>query len=165
MVRRDLIKDVPLIVIEEWYVGSHKEESVRTQKEKDALKISDILINEILSSDYIVIGSPMHNFGISSTLKLYLDQIIRVNKTWTASYKGMLSKQKIYVIITRGGGGYEVGEAMYYMNQQEPYLRAVFGFIGIKEPHFIKLNNLAKGDQIVKEVCEAADKQIEILED
>ena len=172
VIHRDLVKNQPPLVTEAWNTGAYKEESHRSREEVEALKQSDILIDEFMSSEYIVIGSPMHNFGISSGLKLYFDQIIRVNKTWTMDYKGLAKGKKVYIVMTRGGGGYEVGEPMHHMNQHEQYLRTILGFIGIKgdkedqsfiEPQFIKINNISKGAEALKISYANADSEIESL--
>ena len=54
----------------------------RTVEQKVFIEESNALIDELKQSDVIVIGLPMYNFGIPSTLKAYFDQIARAGVTF-----------------------------------------------------------------------------------
>ena len=97
------------------------------------------LIAELQEADEYVLGVPMHNFSIPSTLKLWIDQIARVNKTFsyaTGSAVGLLTEKKATIVIT-SGGKYDAGTAMASFNFVEPYLRTVFGFLGVIDTTFL----------------------------
>ena len=89
-------------------------------------------------------------------MKAWLDQVIRINRTFTADYKGLVTGKKLFVVTSKGGGGYGAGEAMEKINFQDPYLKVAFGFIGITDVEFIHLNNTAKGEDAVSESTENA---------
>ena len=122
------------------------------------------LVDELLAADVIVIGAPMYNFSITSTLKAWIDQIARFGRTWiaewkpdgTSVYNGLAGGRKVFVVTSRGGSGYGAGEAMEKLNFQDPYLRTAFGFIGITDIEFIHLNNTAKGEDAVRETIGGA---------
>jgi FMN-dependent NADH-azoreductase len=118
--------------------AAYTPDSARTPEQHSRLTLSDSLIAELQAADEYVLGVPMHNFSIPSTLKLWIDQIARVNKTFsyaTGSPVGLLTGKKATIIIT-SGGTYDVGTAMASFNFVEPYLRAVFSFLGVTDTTF-----------------------------
>ncbi|WP_045963465.1 FMN-dependent NADH-azoreductase [Vibrio nigripulchritudo] len=97
--------------------------------ESDSL--SDELIQEILLADEIVIGSPLYNMSISSTLKAYIDHIVRLNATFDwidGAMIGRLQGKKLTLCISRGSCEPESG---YKIDHSTEYLKAVFGSVGI----------------------------------
>lgn len=160
-VYRDLGENPPPFVSENWQNGAYTPEEQRTVEQRAALRYSDEAIAELLNADVVVIGAPMYNFSISADLKAWIDQIIRINKTFTADYKGLAAGKRMFVVTSRGGGGYGAGEAMNHLNFQDPYLKTAFGFIGISEVEFIHINNTAKGDEAVRESTENARRAIQ----
>ncbi|MDQ3712908.1 MAG: NAD(P)H-dependent oxidoreductase [Acidobacteriota bacterium] len=157
---RDLGHQPPPFVTEDWQNGAYTPEEQRTPAQTAALKYSDQAIDELLAADIVVIGAPMYNLTVSADLKAWLDQIIRINKTFTADYKGLATGKKVFVVTSRGGGGYEAGEAMEHLNFQDPYLKTAFSFTGITDVKFISVNNTAKGDEAVRESTENARAMI-----
>lgn len=148
---RDLGHQSPPFVTEDWQNGADTPEEQRTPAQIAALEYSDAAIAELLAADILVIGAPMYNLTVSADLKAWLDQIIRVNKTFTGDYKGLAAGKKAFVVTANGGGGYGAGEAMEKINFQDPYLRTAFGFIGITDVEFIHVNNTCKGEESVRE--------------
>jgi FMN-dependent NADH-azoreductase len=138
IVERDLgLQPVPH-VDEQWIGAAFTPEEARTPAQKAALKVSDALVAELQSATTIVIGCPMHNLSVPSTLKAYIDQVVRMGVTTKlvpdtprSPYVGMLSDKPAYLMLVRGGYGYEPGGAYAPMNFQEPYLSAVLGMLGI----------------------------------
>ncbi len=109
-------------------------ESLTTEQKKETA-LSDTLIAELFTADEYVLGVPMHNFSIPSTLKLWIDQIARVNKTFsyaTGTPVGLLKGKKAH-LFTASGGAYDAGTAMASYNFVEPYLRTVLGFLGVTD--------------------------------
>ena len=122
-----------------WIGASYTPEESRTTQQRDLLAQSDSLIAELEAADEYVIGVPMHNFGVPSVLKLWIDQIARVNKTFVyagGKPEGLLKGKKAIVLIT-SGGKYDQGTAMASWNFVEPYLRTVFAFLGVMDVTFI----------------------------
>jgi FMN-dependent NADH-azoreductase len=137
--------DIP-IVNGGWVSAAHTPEDARTAEQKDALAVSDLLIAELQNANEYVVGVPMHNFSIPSTLKLWIDQVVRAGKTfgYTATgAHGLLTGKKATLVIA-SGGVYEQGSAMAALNFVTPYLRTVFGFLGITDVNFIAAGGTQK---------------------
>jgi FMN-dependent NADH-azoreductase len=97
-------------------------------------------IARFLSADMIVISSPMWNFGIPYALKYYIDTIVQPGYLFKYNEMGVpvgLVHGKKMVCVTTRGGDYSVGTPMNAYDFQEPYLRAIFGFVGIQDIQFI----------------------------
>jgi len=157
---RDLGHQPPPFVTEDWQNGVYMPEEQRTPAQVAALEYSDQAIDELLAADIVVIGAPMHNFAVPADLKAWLDQIIRINKTFLADYTGLATGKKVFVVTSSGGGGYGAGEPMQHLNFQDPYLTTVLGFIGLKDVEFIHVNNTAKGEEAVRESVAGARAMI-----
>lgn len=99
--------------------------------ENDVLAQSDKAIQQVLDADILVIGVPYYNFGIPSTLKAWLDQIIRVGVTFKyqdGAVAGFVTGKQVYLAIASGG---VYSEGPMKMNDVEPHLRTALGFIGM----------------------------------
>jgi FMN-dependent NADH-azoreductase len=122
-----------------WVGAAYTPEDKLNDEQREVLALSDDLIAELVSADEYVIGVPMHNFSIPSTLKLWIDQVARVNKTFsyaTGTPVGLLKGKKATVVIA-SGGIYDAGTVMASYNFVEPYLRTVLGFLGVTDVTFI----------------------------
>ena len=126
-------------VTEPWVVGAFAPAEAQTPESKEAIAVSNQLVDEFLDADRYLIGVPMYNLNIPSTFKAYIDQIVRVGRTFAISEKGYegLLKGKKLTIITASGGVFREGMPFAPYNFQEPYLRAVWGFIGVTDVEFI----------------------------
>jgi len=113
-----------------------------------AQKLSDELIAEVKAADVLVIGAPMYNFGIPSTLKAWFDYVLRAGVTFRyteAGPEGLLTGKRAIVVATRGGL-YSEGPAKA-MDSQEPHLRTMLSFIGITDITFVYAEKLAFGPE------------------
>ena len=119
-------------------------------------------IEQFLSADAYLISTPMWNFSIPYTLKHYLDVILQPKYLYRYTPTGAegLVKNKKMVFITSRGGDYSA--ALRSADFQEPYLRFVFGFVGIKDITFINAQPMDTGEplqvQKIKEAQEVAKK-------
>lgn len=114
-------------------------------------------IKRFLSADAYLITAPMWNFNIPYQLKHYIDIIIQPKYLFRYTEKGLeaLVKNKKMIIVTSRGGDYG-GEAKPY-DFQEPYLRAIFGFVGITDITFIHAQPMdALGQDVQKQKLEEA---------
>jgi FMN-dependent NADH-azoreductase len=125
----------PLPHLEESNIASfYTPQDMRTDEHKEAIKNSDQAIKELMEADILVIGVPLYNFGIPSTLKAWIDHIARSGVTFTYANgfpEGLVVNKKVYLAIA-SGGVYSEGPMKSY-DFTEPYLRAVLGFIGMKD--------------------------------
>jgi FMN-dependent NADH-azoreductase len=100
----------------------------------EAIKHSDAAVADLKEADIIVIGVPMHNFSIPSTLKTWIDHIARSGQTfaYTATgIEGLVKNKKVYLAIS-SGGIYSDGPMKPY-DFTESYLRALLGFLGMTD--------------------------------
>ena len=122
-----------------WVAAAFSPEASRTEEQKEQLALSDTFLDELQKAEEWVIGVPMHNFGISSALKLWIDQVVRAGKAFAyveGKPQGLLTGKKVTFIIATGGM-YDAGTQMASFNHVEPYLKSVFGFIGVKDAKFL----------------------------
>lgn len=122
-----------------WVGSVFTPEESRTAEQRQTLALSDTLLAELFEADEYVVGVPMHNFGPPSVLKLWVDQIARVGKTFSyadGAPKGLIvGKKATFVVAT--GGIYDAQTQMASFNFVEPYLRSVFGFLGVTDTTFL----------------------------
>lgn len=136
VVTRDLMKtDLPFVDLP-WIAGAYSPAEQHTPEMKEALAISNELIAELKAADHIVIGAPMYNFSTPAVLKAYIDHIVRINETFSSSYQGLVTGKKL-TILQAAGSDYGPGSPMESMNVEIPYLKQVFGFIGITDVDFV----------------------------
>lgn len=127
-----------------------------------AQALSNELIAELQAADIVVIGAPMYNFGISSTLKTWFDYVLRAGVTfrYTESGPAGLLRGKRAIVIESRGGLYSEGPAQV-MDSQEPHLRTLLGFIGITDVTFIRAEKLAFGPEAREQAIGAARRVIQ----
>lgn len=143
VITRDLTT-TPLIPVTGQMIGAvYTPKDARTEEQKAALALSDTLIAELFAADEYAIGVPMHNFGISGSFKLWIDQIVRAGVTFSAGadgVKGLLAGKKAHFFVA-AGFDYGPGTPMASFNNVEPYLKTVFGFLGITDITFLNAYN------------------------
>lgn len=125
---RDLTSGISFID-EDWINANFTDPDARTVTQQEALAGSDALVGELQAADVIVIGVPIYNFGVPAALKAWIDQVARARLTFKYTENGpvgLLEGKR--AIIALASGGTEMGSAIDFAT---PYLRHVFGFIGI----------------------------------
>ena len=162
VVVRDLFKD-PLPHIGEHFVTALATPAEqRTTDQKIAIALSDELISEIFAADVIVIATGMVNFGIPSTLKTYIDHVLRGGVTFRYTEKGPegLVKGKKAYLVHASGGVYSQGPAQA-ANFQDNYLKHVLGFIGITDVESIGMEGIAYGPEAAQKAVAAAAQRVQ----
>lgn len=131
----------------------------RTSEQAARVALDDALIAEIQSADVVVLGVPMYNFGVPAQLKSWIDAISRAQVTFRYTEQGpegLLKGKKVYVVLTRGG---------LYRNTpndtQTPYLKTLFGFLGMTDVQFMYAEGLAMGPEAEQTALVSAQQQIE----
>ncbi|MCF4965638.1 FMN-dependent NADH-azoreductase [Nostoc sp. CMAA1605] len=160
---RDLGRNPVPHVDESWIAAAFTPQDARTPELNQAIQLSDSLIDEILTADRCVFGVPMYNLNIPSTLKAYIDQIVRVGRTFAVDengYQGLIPSSKKVLVITSRGGAFSPGTPFAPYDYQEPYLRAILGFIGLTDVTFIHAENLSMGDDARQQSLIAAKDAI-----
>jgi FMN-dependent NADH-azoreductase len=126
------------------------------------------ILDQFLAADVVVIGAPMYNFSIPSSLKAWLDHTLKAGVTFRYTEKGpvgMAGDKQVFVASTRGGI-YSTGPAVA-MDQQESLLSSAFGLMGIEQLQFVRAEGLAMGvdrrEQALQEAARAID-QLDLLQ-
>ena len=161
---RDVARD-PLPHIGEVFArGRGLPPDKRDATESKALALSDTLVGELLAADIVVFAVPLHNFGIPSTLKAWIDHVVRPGLTFSYSVKGPegLVKGKKVILVVARGGVYSSGPMQAY-DFQEPYLRAALGFIGLTDIDVVRIEGVAMGEDAVRNALRAAEGQADAV--
>ena len=133
VIRRDLAKQQLPHIQSNTIEGFYTPVEHMTPESKKATALSDELITELKSANEILISSPLYNINVSSSLKAYLDQVVRIGHTFNINengYYGLLENKMAYLITVKGG--VYKGTPMEQYDFQEPYLQAILGHMGIK---------------------------------
>ena len=140
--------DRPLPHLSSDAIGALRRAELATAEQRELGALSDRMIEELQRADLIVIGSPMHNFGITSQLKAWFDTIIRAGKTFSYGERGPegLLKDKRAIVVETRGGVYTTAPRVSF-NHQEPHLKTLLGFIGISDVQFIHAEGLDMGPE------------------
>ena len=163
VIERDLAANPVPHLTAEVFAGFNADPGERSPAQQRAVDASDALIDELKRADVLVLGLPMYNFGVPSTLKAYFDYIGRAGETFRYSEngpEGLLTGKKAYVFATRGG--------VYTGAPSETetsYVRQFLSFLGITDIEFVYAEGLAMGDEARTAAFEAAAQAIEQLSD
>ncbi|MHB8208509.1 FMN-dependent NADH-azoreductase [Mucilaginibacter sp.] len=119
----------------------------RTPEQVEAVKHSDIAIAEIKAADIIVIGVPLYNFSIHSSLKAWIDHIARAGQTFRYSAngpEGLVKDKKVYLALA-SGGVYSEGPSASY-DFASPYLKTFLSFLGMTDTTVLRVEGVAVPD-------------------
>jgi FMN-dependent NADH-azoreductase len=169
---RDVGRNPVPHVDEAWIAAAYTPEEKRAPQHQEAIRMSDQLVDEFLAADIYLIGVPMYNFSIPSTLKAYIDQIVRVGRTFAFTpenpvnpYQPLVLGKKMFIIAARGGSGFGVGGQYEQMNFQTPYLATLFGFLGITDITFVEMeSDELGGEKLVEAIADARNKIAQLAE-
>jgi FMN-dependent NADH-azoreductase len=143
---RDLAALTPAPISQAWVHAVFTPADSRSAEQKALLAPSDELIQELEAANEIVIGVPMHNFSIPSSLKLWIDQIVRAGRTFAYGAdgsRGLLTGKKATLIVA-SGGVYSPESPAAALNFVDPYLKAVLGFLGITDVRIVSVGGVAQ---------------------
>lgn len=162
---RDLRQTPIPHITEDWIEADFTPSEALTPELRERLKLSDELVDEFLAADRCLFSVPMYNFSVPSHFKAYIDQIVRVGRTFTfegGKGKGLVSGKKVVFITSRG---VEYGSDSPYegLDAQEPALRNIFQFMGVTDIQFVHANGLDMGDDAQKRGLDKAQAKIEEL--
>lgn len=158
VVVRDLAQETVPHLDSDLLGGWMKPADQQSDAERAALARSNRLTEELLAADVLVLAAPMYNFGIPSTLKAWLDHVLRAGVTFKYTEtgpQGLLSGKRAFVLTARGGV-YAGGP----LDHQEPYLRQALAFIGIHDVTFIHAEGLNMGAEFQEKGIAQARAQL-----
>jgi FMN-dependent NADH-azoreductase len=134
-----------------------------TESLKGVLRLSDQHTEEVLSSDLLIIASPMWNFGLPSSLKAWIDHIVRPGKTFRYTGGGAegLALGKKAILVLASGGVFTDGPWKSW-DTVEPYLRLILGFIGITDVQTVRAEGM-NIPPLAPQAVPAGERAIETL--
>ena len=140
---RDVGVNPPNPVSEDWISAAFATQD-RTPAQSAALRESDELIDEIEWADVIVLGTPMYNYGVPAQLKAWIDQIVRIGRTFSfdldrgdTPIEPILSGKTLVLLSSSGEGGLAMGEANAAKNHLQPHLMTIAPYLGAQRVHDI----------------------------
>jgi len=155
VIRRNFVKQPVPHLDEATFVAFNTPANERSETQQALVEYSDRLIAEIRQADVIVLGLPMYNFGVPSSLKAYFDQIARAGQTFRYTDQGplgMLEDRPVYILATRGGRYQGTPQ-----DSQTSFIEQFLGFVGLKDLRFVYAEGLA--------MSEARDQSIDLAID
>jgi len=176
VIYRDVGSNPPPPVSGDWVRAAFTPKRARDASMREILATSDALVAELIAADVIVAGVPMYNFGPPAQFKAYIDNIVRVGKTFGFDrsrigepYWPLLAEQgkRLVILSSRGDYGYEQGERIADRNHVEASVRTAFAYIGITQSWNVAVEYDEFGDERVlasiAKAEQAADRVVEEL--
>lgn len=154
VIERDVGTAPPGFVTEEWIAACFTPEAERTPEQAAALAESDELIAELERADVIVVATPMYNYGLPAALKTWVDQVIRVGKTFSFDLargdyplEPILRGKTLVVLTSKGEFGFDAGGIREDGNHLDPHIRTFAHYLGASDPHFVSVEYQEFGDE------------------
>lgn len=145
----------------------HPEPENRPLTMRADLALSDELVDELFAHDLLVISTPMYNFSVPSGLKAWIDQIVRLGRTFDlhlkdgeAEYEPLLKGRKALIVTSRGGAGMGPGGPLEWMNHADSWLRVALGFLGIEDVRVIAAEGEEGNPDAFQASCQQAEREL-----
>jgi FMN-dependent NADH-azoreductase len=163
----DLTKNPVPFVSSPWVEGAFTAPEGHSPEAKAAMEVSNGYVNQLLAADQILITTPMYNLSIPAALKAWIDQIVRVGRTFsmdpeTHAFKGLATGKKVTIVVS-SGSDFRPGTPAAGYNFAEPYLRAILGFIGLTDVTFAYGHSMNLPDPAKSQVLAEARKELQAL--
>ncbi|WP_343559428.1 FMN-dependent NADH-azoreductase [Kiloniella sp. b19] len=156
IVQRDLARN-PVPHLDAVEIGARfAAEEERSEEQKASLALTFELIAELKTADVVVVAAPMYNFSVPTTLKAWIDRVAFAGETFRYTDNGpvgLLDKDKKVYILGAHGSDYS-SDAMTPLNFADPYLKTVFGFMGVQSVEFVTAEGVALGEAGVQKARE-----------
>lgn len=146
VVRRDLAAAPPALIDEAFTEAMYVPAAAQDEGQRRALAQSEVLIGELEQTSSLVISTPMNNFTVPAVLKAWIDQVLRLERTFRptpAGKVGLLADRPTFVVVATGG--FITGERARQPDFLTPYLEAVLATLGIGTVQFLYLERIPRG--------------------
>lgn len=151
---RDLRSTDLTFVDEEWIAAAFTPEARLTCDQLSKLALSDALIDEVAECDLLVISTPMYNYGLPASLKAWVDQVVRVNKTFTFDLdcgdfplEPVLSGKRMVLLTACGEFGFGQGGMREGQDHLVPHMKTVSKYLGVDAIEHIGIEYQEFGDE------------------
>ncbi len=129
---RDLAETPLQFVTAPWLQAYFTPPENQSPAMKEALRLSDELVHELLGADHLVIATPVYNYNVPAALKAWVDHIVRKGMTLGFDGKGLVENKKATLLLA-SGGIYTEGSPIRDRDIATQYLRLILGVIGITD--------------------------------
>lgn len=168
--RRDVGLNPPPAISEDWVAAAFTPLEQRTPEQCARLEASDRLIEEVEQADIILIATPMYNYGMPAGLKAWIDQIVRVGKTFTFDLargdrplEPIFSGKTLVLLTASGEFGFGPGELNEGADHLIPHLRTISKYLGADSIHHVGIEYQEFGDHRFDRSRAAAIQEVEQL--
>ncbi len=153
LIVRDVGKNPPTIISEAWIAAVFTEENARTEEQHALLEESDQLISELERADLIVISSPMYNYGMPAALKAWVDQVVRIGKTFTFDLsrsplplEPVLSDKSLVLLTSWGEFDFGDGGVNEGRDHLTTHIKTVSKYFGVNSVNHVGIEYQEFGD-------------------
>ncbi|NER80861.1 MAG: FMN-dependent NADH-azoreductase [Leptolyngbya sp. SIO1D8] len=170
VIKRDVGLYPPSAISETWIAAAFKPADQRTPEQQAVLQESDELLTELEPADVVVIGTPMYNYGMPAALKAWIDQVIRIGRTFSFDLargeqpiEPILTGKTLVILTSSGEGDFEVGGVQAARNHLDTAIITASRLLGVSEHHIIRIEYQEFGDDRHQQSVQAAHVAIPAL--
>lgn len=163
IITRDVGLNPPPAISEAWSAAAFTALEKRTLAQQEVLKVSDQLLEELEPADLIVLGTPMYNYGMPAALKAWIDQVIRIGRTFSFDLargeqpiEPILTGKTLVILSSSGEGGFELGGVHAAMNHLDPHIVTASRLLGVSDHYVIRIEYQEFGDDRHQQSIESA---------
>jgi FMN-dependent NADH-azoreductase len=170
----DVGQQPPSHVDGRWIHAAFTPPAAREPWMAEALAESDRLVDQLIAADVIVIGLPMYNFSVPAQFKAWIDNIVRVGRTFgfdrsrgAVPYWPLLADagKRVVLLGARGDHGYDAGGRIAHLNHTEGSVRSVLGYIGITDVFEVAVESDEFGGEQLAQSMRLAEQRVDELVD
>ena len=169
---RDVGREPPPAVSEAWIRAAFMPAAERDSAAHAALAVSDTLIDELSAADIVVIGTPMYNYGMPASLKAWVDQVVRVDRTFSFDLargdfpiRPILAGKTLVGLISTGEFGFEPGGVRAGMDHLRPHLQTLAELLGFATTHLVGVHYQEFGGDRHRNSLAAAERAVDQVVD
>jgi FMN-dependent NADH-azoreductase len=153
IINRDLATDLPPHPGRELYDAILSP----TPDDDPRFALSETYIRELEAADFVVIGTPVNNFTVPSTLKSWIDHIVRIRRTFRSTLEGKIGmlRDRPTIVVSAHGGFVTIPPTQ--PDFLTDYVRTIFETIGIPSVEFVRLEGMSRGPEAVARALDAAE--------
>ena len=146
VIARDVGLEPPPALSEAWITAAFTPEAERDAAQRALLTLSDTLIDELAAADVILMAVPMHNYGMPAALKAWIDQVVRIDRTFTFDLdrgdwplQPVMGDKTLVLLTASGEFGFAPGGIREGWNHLDPHIRTVAHYLGVGETHHLAI--------------------------
>ena len=167
VLHRDVGAVPPPLVSEAWIAAAFTPKAKRTSEQRRMLAPSDELLGELRRADLLLIATPMYNYGMPAALKAWVDQVVRVDETFSFDLsrgdwplEPILGGKKLILLSSSGEFGFAPGGPRAHMDHLTPHLQTCAHYFGVAETHRVAIEYQEFGDERHRQSVDQAHAEV-----